>query len=331
MWFKNIQAYRFTQEMEFDAESLNESLQEHAFKACGNQDLNSTGWTSPLGRHSSEYVHAANGYIMFCSKRQDKLLPAMVINEELENKILQLEERENRKVTRKERSSLKEEIVFDLLPRAFVRSTLQFGYISLREKMLLLDTSSEKRADELVSDLRHAVGSLPLIPLACKNLPIDAMTRWLESGKLTPTLAIGGECELRYNDDIASTIRCKNQDLTSEDILSHIKNGMHVSKLALCWDDRIEFMLDEKLNIKRLRFTDVVQDKVDKAEDAAGQFDMDFAIMTLEISAFLTALVAALGGEDLSVAKAQTSDQTDTDPERVSPSDVSDTRVLEAV
>lgn len=324
MWFKNIQAYRFTQAIEFDAETLGDLLQQHAFKPCGSQDLSSTGWTSPLGRHGSEFVHSANGYIMICSKRQDKLLPAMVINEELEDKISQLEERESRTVTRKERSSLKEEIIFELLPRAFVRSNLQFAYISLKDKMLLLNTSSEKRADEIVSDLRKAVGSLPLIPLACKNLPIDAMTQWLAKGKIGSGLTLGGECELRYNDDIASTIRCKNQDLTAAEILNHLKNGMHVAKLALTWDDRVEFLLDEKLNIKRLRFTDVVQEKIEKADDAAGQFDMDFAVMTLEISAFLNALLSALGGEDLS---AQNTEKTDTKAKPSAPGK----KVLEAV
>ena len=51
--------------------------------------------------------------------------------------------------------------------------------------------------------------------------------------------------------------------------------------------------------VKRLRFTDVVQEKADEveAQDFAEQFDVDFSIMTLDLSAFISALVEAFGGE----------------------------------
>jgi len=77
---------------------------------------------------------------------------------------------------------------------------------------------------------------------------------------------------------------------------------MHVSKLALSWQDRIEFLLDEKLIIKRLRFSELVQEQADEieADDVATRFDVDFAIMALELSGFFKALMQALGGEDLS-------------------------------
>ena len=76
--------------------------------------------------------------------------------------------------------------------------------------------------------------------------------------------------------------------------------SMHASKLAVTWQERVECIVDDKLAVKRLRFTDVVQDKADEvdAQDAAEQFDIDFAIMTLELSAFIKALMEAFGGEE---------------------------------
>ncbi|MBX2879266.1 MAG: recombination-associated protein RdgC [Granulosicoccus sp.] len=302
MWFKNLQVYRFTNAIDLDTEALSEQLEQHAFKPCNSQELNSAGWTPPLGQHGTDFVHAASGYIMVCNKRQDKLLPAAVINEALDERIQELETAQDRKISRKERRDLKEEITFSLLPRAFVRSSLQFAYISTREKLLIVNASSEKRADELVSQLRQAIGSLPVAPLTCKQQPLSAMTQWVKTGKLSNGLALGGECELRSDNDITQIICCKNQDLSSAEILNHLKTGMHVSKLELSWDERIEFILDEKLVIKRVRFTDVVQEKVEQNEqrndDAASAFDVDFSIMTLELSAFLQALTDALGGED---------------------------------
>lgn len=302
MWFKNLQAYRFTKPCDLNAETLNQQLAQHSFVPCGSQDFTCSGWVPPLGRHGSELVHVIDGYLMICSKRQDKLLPPAVINEALEDKILNIEQTEARKMPRKERQSVKDEVIFSLLPKAFARSSLQFAYISPRDNMLVVNASSARRAEELIHDLRDAVGSLSLIPLAAKNLPIDVMTQWVNSGQPTQGFALGEECELRDNADISCVIRCKNQDLSAAEIVNHLKTGMHVSKLALSWQDRIECVLDEKLIVKRLRFSDVVQEKAAEveAEDVAQQFDVDFSIMTLELSGFFAALVIALGGEDSS-------------------------------
>ena len=299
MWFKNLQLYRFTQPIELTIESLSEQLAKHSFKPCGSQELSRAGWVSPLGRHSDELVHASSGYFMVCSKRQDKILPSSVVNDFLEEQVHEIESTESRKISRKERSSIKEEVIFSLMPKAFSRSSLQFAYISLRDNLLVINASSEKRAEELIQNLREAVGSLPLIPLVAKNLPIDLMTQWVNSGELTDNFVLGEECELRDNADVSGVVRCKNQNLSSDEILNHLKTGMHVSKLALTWHERVEFLLDEKMAVKRLRFSDLIQEKAAETEvdDVAGQFDVDFSIMTLELSQFVEALMSALGGE----------------------------------
>ncbi len=304
MWFKNLQLYRFTKPFELDAETLGQRLAAHSFVPCGSQDTSRSGWTPPLGRHASEFVHATNGYLMVCCKRQDKLLPAVVVNEALEEKLLKIEESEGRKLPAKQRRSLKDEVIFSLLPRAFARSSLQYAYISPRDNLLVVNAASARRAEELVEELRTALGSLPVVPLASKNQPIDVMTGWLASARPAPGFALGEECELRDDADISCVIRCKNQDLTTNEIGGHLKTGMHVSKLALNWQDRIEFLLDEKLIVKRLRFSDLVQDQASEIEtdDAADRFDVDFSIMALELSGFIKALVDALGGEDLDSA-----------------------------
>ena len=118
MWFKNLQLYRFTKPFELDAATLGEQLQQQEFVPCGSQDMTRSGWTPPLGRHGSEFVHATNGYQMICLKRQDKLLPAGVINEELEEKALEIESREARQLARKERRALRDEVYFSLLPKS---------------------------------------------------------------------------------------------------------------------------------------------------------------------------------------------------------------------
>lgn len=308
MWFKNLQIYRFTKPFELDAGTLGQQLEQQAFVPCGSQDLTRSGWVPPLGRHGSEFVHATNGYLMICSKRQDKLLPSAVINEALEEKALEIESREARQLPRKERRSLRDEVYFSLLPKAFVRSSLQFAYISPRDQLLVVDAASAKRAEDLLQELRDTLGSLSVIPLVSKQQPIEVMTRWVNNAQVATGFELGEECELRDNNDVSSIIRCKNQDLSSAEIVNHLKTGMHVSKLALNWQQRIEFVLDEKLVVKRLRFADMVQEQASDidADDAAAQFDVDFSIMALELSGFIEALTEAFGGADESAAASAT-------------------------
>jgi recombination associated protein RdgC len=299
MWFKNLQVFRFTKPFEFEAQALSEQLSEHAFVPCGGQDVSRYGWVPPLGAAGTEYVHAANGYMMICAKKQDKVLPAAVINEQLAEKVLAIQSSEGRAVGRKERQTLKEELTFDLLPRAFTRSTLQFAYFAQAEGLLVVNSASANRAQELLNYLRDCIDSLPVIPLAAKNTPQQVMTHWLESGCPPKGFELGHECELRDPSDEGGVIRCKHQVLNSPDIINHIKSGMYVNKLGLLSEAGIEFTIDDELAIKRLVFDDIIQEKANQvdAQDAAEQFDVDFSIMTLEVSALIKSLLKAFGGE----------------------------------
>ncbi len=299
MWFKNLQLYRFKKTFEHDSETLSQNLEKHLFVPCGNHDVSRTGWVPPLGRHGQQLVHSTSGYMMICFKREEKLLPASVVNEALEEKVIQAEEIKGEKIPGKRKRLLKEEIVFSLLPKAFTRSTLQFAYIALADGLLVIDAASSNRAEELIDSLREVLGGLELVPVASNSLPIDVMTRWLANSSAAAEFNLGEECELRDNADVSCVIRCKNQDLATPEITNHLKTGMHVSKLALNWQERIEFVLDEKLLIKRLRFSEIIEEQVDELEidDVVAKFDVEFTIMTLELSAFIKALVAALDGE----------------------------------
>ena len=157
---------------------------------------------------------------------------------------------------------------------------------------------SPKRAEDLLQQLRDSLGSLSVIPLTSKHQPLEVMTRWVADGRCESGFEIGEECVLRDNNDVNSTIRCKKQDPTSTEIVNHLATGMHVSQLALGWQQRVEFVVDGKLVIKRLRFADLVQEQASEvdADDAATRFDVDFAIMSLELARFIDALASAFGG-----------------------------------
>lgn len=300
MWFKNLLIYRFTKPFTTTAEALDEALQNHIFQPCTGQDTLRYGWVKPLGHHGSEYTHVTSGNIMVCLKRQEKTLPSSIVNEAVFEQVLAIESQEDRKVGRKERIGIKDEIIFDLMPRALPRSALQFAYIAPQQGLLLINASSHKRAEELMTALRDAIGSLPVIPITAKNQPQHVMTHWLSHGGISDNFTLGHECELKDNSDESAVIRCKHQDLQSQEINSLIQRGMYVSKLGLNWNDSIDFIIDEELSIKRITFSDVVQEKAKDVDtdSMADQFDVDFSIMSLEFEALIKSLLSAFGGED---------------------------------
>ena len=96
-------------------------------------------------------------------------------------------------------------------------------------------------------------------------------------------------------------MRCKRQDLTSDEIQQHLEVGKQVTQLSLGWQDKLSFVLDDKMGIKRLRFEELLQDQAeqDGGDDDLGQQDASFLLMMLTFKEFLPALFEALGGEEI--------------------------------
>ncbi|MCK5829004.1 MAG: recombination-associated protein RdgC [Methylococcales bacterium] len=301
MWFKNLTLYRFTEPFTLPVDELTEKLSDKRFRSCSSHDEFSMGWTSPIGNATEELIHASNGFMMVCLKKEEKVVPAAVINEMLQEKISEKEEQEARKLSKKERTALKDELIFELLPRAFSFSKKTYAYIDPKGGWMVVDAASAKKAEDLLSYLRKCIGSLPVVPINTIDKPAVIMTQWLVDNKTMPKdLVVEDECELRSPEEDGSIIRCKRHNLSLPEITNHLDTGKQVIKLAVNWTERLSFIVDENLSIKRLKFLDLIQDQVTDtdADDEISQFDVDFSIMSLELSNFLPRLLDIFGGEN---------------------------------
>jgi recombination associated protein RdgC len=300
MWFRNLQLYRLGQNFDLTPELLDERLQSGAFHGCSRMEMLATGWAPPLGRAGTQLVHAANGYIMVCMRKEEKILPAGVIRQLLDDKVAQVEAAESREIYSREKRRMKEEIVVDLLPRALTRMSDLFAYIDTRNGLMIVDSPSATRAETLISLLRNTLGRFPATPVQVRHSSTEAMTRWLSGEGLPGDFHVLDECLLRHPDPEGGVISCRHQDLGAAEVRNHVRNGKYAVRLSLQWRERLSFVLHEDLSIRRLRFEDVIREaEAEVDDDPVAQFDLDFSLMVLELSEFLPALLAALGGEQL--------------------------------
>ncbi|MCY1286671.1 Recombination-associated protein RdgC [compost metagenome] len=302
MWFRNLLVYRLTQDVPFDAEALETALATKLARPCASQEVATYGFVAPFGKgEDAPLVHVSQDFLLIAARKEERILPGSVVKDALKDKVEEIEAAQMRKVYKKERDQLKDEIIQAFLPRAFIRRSQTVAAIAPKLGLILVNSASARRAEDLLSTLREAIGSLPVRPLSVKIAPTATLTDWVKTQQAAPDFTVLDECELRDTHEDGGVVRCKRQDLTSEEIQLHLSTGKLVTQLSLAWQDKLSFVLDDKLIIKRLRFEDLLTEQAeqDGGDDALAQQDASFALMMLTFSEFLPALFEALGGEEV--------------------------------
>jgi len=292
MFFRNLTLFRFAENLPRSLKKLPSALDEHRLRPCGPMELATRGFVSPFGRDSEEMTHQIGAFILTTIGGEDRLLPSVVVNEELAARMAKIAAKASRRVGAKERKQLKEDVISELLPRAFIRPSRLSAYLDAEEGWLVIDTASRKAAEEAVDQFRTALGRFPAVPAAPENSPRTVMTEWLIHGKLPKGLALADECELRDPAEAGAVVRCRRQDLESDEVREHLKSGKQVFQLGLVFDERVGFVLGEDLVVRKLRFLDQILDSLDEdaMESAKAEIDARFALMSLELRRLLDSM-----------------------------------------
>ena len=305
MWFKNLQIYRLPTPWHVELAKFEELLGRGPFVKCPSNQPMSRGWVSP--RKDGALVYSLGGQWLIALAVEQRLLPSSVVNEEVKERAELMEAEQGYAPGRKQLKELRERITDELMPRAFTRRRSTFVWIDPQNGWFCVDASSPGKAEEVIEHLRQCLDEFPLTMLHTQVSPTSAMADWLAGGDAPAGFTIDRDCELKAVGEEKAAVRYVRHPLDGDEIAgeikAHLASGKLPTKLALTWDDRISFVLSEKLEIKRLAFLDLLKEQAEKtAEHADEQFDADFVLMTGEFARFLPQVIAALGGEVVEAA-----------------------------
>jgi recombination associated protein RdgC len=292
--FKNIIIYRIAHGWAPALSTIEDALDKTPFIECGATQEKSVGWVPPRGDAHGALVESIGGHWIARLMTESKSVPSSVLARRVKEKAERIEQETGRKPGKKESKELKDEAKLDLLPMAFTKQGSMWVWIDTTSRLLVLDTSSQGRADEVVTLLVEALPGLSVSLLNTQTSPQAAMAHWLKEQEPPVGFTVDRECELKSANEEKAVVRYARHPLDIEEVQAHIDAGKLPTKLALTWDDRVSFLLTEGLQVRKLSFLDTVFEGT-KADE--GGFDTDVAIATGELVKLIPDLLEALGGE----------------------------------
>ena len=290
MFFRNLTLFRFPSSL--DLSDLEPQLAECALKPVGPLELSSRGFVAPMGQHHDGFQHLCDGARWLTVGGEDKLLPGAVVNDLLQKKLAAIEEKEGRKPGGRTRKRIKDELITELLPRAFVRPVRTDALVDTQLGVIAIDTSSRKNAEGVVSEVRHALGSFPALPVNAEVAPRTILTGWIAGDPLPDGLVLGDECELRDPADSGAVVKIQHMELVGEEINKHLEAGKQVTRLALILDDHVSFVIGEDLIVRKFKLLDGAVDQLEASDtdDIAAELDARFALMAGEFKRLFAVL-----------------------------------------
>ncbi len=295
MLYKQAKLFKLTNKFTFSKEEFAEKLEQLRFRDCPPSMTHSLGWVPPVGdEEDAPLVQAQNGYFAVCLQIEEKILPPIVLRQELAKKIKFIQARDDRKIYKKEKNSLQDEIMTTLLPRAFTKISQIHAYFDTKKSCMVLSTTNEKRTEQFITMIKKTIGDG--IEVYDIEKLSQSLTHWLQHQSYPSTFAIEKSCVLQDQNQTNRVIRCQHQDLFATSIQSFIKEGCVVKQLAIEWQDHVSFILVNNFSLQSIRFKDelISQTSELEIESAQQKFVADFFILTETMSKLYQELLQAL-------------------------------------
>lgn len=297
--FKSIRIFSIAPEwVRPTGPAIEAALKKFAFRPLGATEKETLGWVSPRPQDHSPLVEIINGQWILKLQTESKSVPSGTLKKAVEARCKEIAEKEGRKVSRKEKKSLKEELELTLLPRAFSKTSSTLVWLDPDNHRLIVGSSSKRAADDVAAKLieatQEAGNIIPLTLLQTETSPSASIAQWLLEKEAPAGFTVDRDLELRQPDNEKSVVRYARHNLEIEEVVQHIRAGKMPTQVAMTWDSRVSFVLCADMSLKKIELLDEVFADVD--DDDFG-FDGDITISTGELMKLIPDLIEALGGE----------------------------------
>ena len=326
--FRSLSAYRITQAIPLfhDLKALNEALAVRPEHQPALSALSSTGFRptlatrqyekanlnqdpdSPLDEDDRQFANAPDGrpsnLIHLELVTWERQVPSWEVRRRLAQKVEKIELNEQRKIYKKERDQLKDDVVQEILATALVKPTFLQALILPSDHLILVDTPSAKKAEMLLSMLREALGSLPVRQLKVRLEPSVSMTEWLRDKRAPYGFSLLDGVIME--DDHSGKVGMVHQDITDDVVDEHLSHGLMATKLAIAYGN-MSFLLEQSTSasaflIRKIHHADLVADQFyannGDSCDPITEHNGLHLLQAASLRSMLTDLVEALGGED---------------------------------
>jgi len=297
MLFKQAQLFSLNKALPVQLSSLLPKLEPLTFRDCPPSFSSSHGWVAPTKGNDAPLVYSMGHYLLFCIQFEEKVLPAGVIKKELENKISELQQKEDRKIYSKEKKTLRDEITMTLLPKAFTQISQIYACVDTKRQWLITNSLQADKVKSLISAFKKCFDA-DVTPLKIKKIPY-ILTQWVKQNESPEGIEILDQCLLQDPNSVKRSIRATSQSLLSPPMLNLIDSGLEVKQLLLSWQDAIKFTITEQMHVKNIRYQDELINDVEEAasESALDRFNTDFILMVKTLDPLFATLTENFAGE----------------------------------
>lgn len=296
---KNIIMYRFPRADIWSAENeqeLESALAAEKLRPVGPLELSAAGFVPPMGPGAETMTHRASGAIWVRVGFEAKILPAAVVNDLMRKRVAELEKFDGRRPGGRARKCLREDLVHELLPRAFVRPSVVDAMIDPQAGVVAIDTASRKVAETVVGMIRRALGSFPALPLDAEIDPRVVMTGWVTGETMPETWTLGDSAQMRDVTGDGAVVKVDRHELQGDEVRGHLNTGMQVARLAVEVGGHVAMVACEDLVIRKFKLLDGALEKLESTEreDLRAEMDARFALFVGEFRRVFGALEQAL-------------------------------------
>lgn len=294
-WFRNVVLFR-RRPGPMDPAAMAKKLESFKFQPCGDLDMETAGFV-PVMDGGDLVFNVAGGHMFLSICTERKQLPKQVIDRKTRERCDKMEEDQGFKPGRKQTKEIREQVLDELLPKAFTTRAVTRAWIDTKNGWFAVDTPTHGRASDFILLLMKALDGFDVNAVRTNQTPRFSMTEWLSRDEAPSGFTVDQDTELQSSHEGKPTVRYVRHTLEADDLNRHIAAGKSCTRLALTWADKISFVFTDSFIFKQVAPLDIMKENGSEAANDYERKEADFVLMAGELNKLFNDMVDALGGE----------------------------------